>query len=97
MLRCGKDGLKGTFAIEGVGKRYSAALVKIVWLDGQSHVYTLSAAHPSVQLFGSADDRRGLAEIFQTYTVLGVQHILSVSTTCCSWSVCCSWLVFASD
>jgi len=77
VLHCGKTGLKGTLVMEGVGKRYSAALVKIVWLDGQSHVYTLTGAHPSVELFGSADDRRGLGEIFRAYTVLGVQHILS--------------------
>ena len=77
VLHCGKTGLKGTLVMEGVGKRYSAALVKIVWLDGQSHVYTLTGAHPSVELFGSADDRRGLGEIFRAYTVLGVEHILS--------------------
>lgn len=76
-LHCGSAGLKGTLSIEGVGKRYSAALVKIVWLDGQSHVYTLTSAQPSVQLYGSADDRRGMGEIFRAYTVLGVQHILS--------------------
>src|SRR5262249_51175071 len=29
-LRCGSDGLKGMLAIEGVGKRYSAAMVKVV-------------------------------------------------------------------
>ena len=77
VVHCGDGGLKGTFAMEGVGKRYSAALVKIIWLDGQSHVYTLTGAQPSVELFGSADDRRGLAEIFRAYTVLRVQHILS--------------------
>src|SRR5262249_10950638 len=66
-LRCGGDGLKGTLAIDGVGKRYSAAMVKVVWLDGQSHVYTLTAAQPSVQLYGSADDRRGTAEIARAY------------------------------
>jgi hydrogenase/urease accessory protein HupE len=76
-LRCGSDGLKGTLAIEGVGKRYSAAMVKVVWLDGQSRVYTLTAAQPSVQLYGSADDRRGTAEIARAYVVLGIQHILS--------------------
>jgi hydrogenase/urease accessory protein HupE len=75
-LRCGSDGLKGTLTIEGVGKRYSAALVKVVWLDGQSRVYTLTAAQPSVQLYGSADDRRGTAEIARAYVVLGIQHIL---------------------
>jgi hydrogenase/urease accessory protein HupE len=76
-LHCGSDGLKGTLAIEGVGKRYSAALVKVVWLDGESRVYTLTAGQPSVQLYGSADDRRGTGEIARAYVVLGVQHILS--------------------
>jgi hypothetical protein len=76
-LRCGSDGLKGTLTIEGVGKRYSAAMVKVVWLDGQSRVYTLTAAQPSAQLYGSADDRRGTAEIARVYVILGIQHILS--------------------
>src|SRR3954470_19117919 len=76
-VRCGSAGLTGTLAIEGVGKRYSAALVKVAWLDGQSHVYTLTAAQPSVQLYGSADDRRGGFEIARVYVVLGIEHILS--------------------
>jgi HupE / UreJ protein len=77
LVHCGSAGLKGTLLMEGVGKRYSAALVKVVWLDGQSHVYTLTSSQPSVELYGSADDRRGAAEIARVYTVLGVQHILS--------------------
>ena len=77
VLRCGEGGLQGTLAIEGVGKRYSAALVKLFWLDGQSRVYTLTAGQPSVQLYGSADDRRGIGEIVSAYTVLGVEHILT--------------------
>jgi len=76
-LHCGRDGLKGTLVMEGVGERYSAAMVKVVWIDGQSRVYTLTAAQPSVELFGSADDRRGMGEIARAYVVLGVQHILS--------------------
>jgi len=76
-LRCGSEGLKGTLTMDGVGTRYSAAMVKVVWLDGQSRVYTLTAAQPSVQLYGSADDRRGTSEIARAYVVLGVQHILS--------------------
>jgi hydrogenase/urease accessory protein HupE len=75
-LRCGTDGLKGTLTIEGVGERYSAAMVKVIWLDGQTRVYTLTAGQPSVQLHGSADDRRGTAEIARAYVVLGIQHIL---------------------
>lgn len=77
MLRCGEGGLKGTLAIEGVGERYSAALVKVFWLDGQSRVFTITSAQPTVQLYGAAQDRRGMGEIAGAYTVLGVEHILS--------------------
>ncbi len=77
VLHCGRGGLKGTLSVEGVGKRYSAAIVKIFWLDGQSHAYTITSAQPSVQLYGSADDQRGRSEIARAYTVLGIQHILS--------------------
>lgn len=76
LVRCGATGLQGRLAIEGVGKDYSAALVKVSWLDGQLRVYTLTAAQPSVQLYGAADDARGLGEIAAAYTVLGVEHIL---------------------
>ncbi len=77
VLRCGSAGLRGTLAMDGVGQRYSAALVKVFWLDGQSRVYTLTGGQPSVQLYGAADDERGWGEIASAYTVLGVEHILS--------------------
>jgi hypothetical protein len=76
-LHCGSSGLKGTLSIDGVGKSYSAAMVKVIWLDGESRVYTLTRAQPTVELYGSADDRRGMGEIARAYTVLGIQHILS--------------------
>lgn len=76
-LRCGEAGLSGHLSIEGVGKRYSAVLVKVFWLDGQTRVYTLTAGQPQVQLYGSADDRRGMGEIASAYTALGVEHILT--------------------
>ena len=76
-LHCGETGLQGTLAVQGVGKRYSAALVKVFWLDGQSRVYTLTAGQTTVQLYGSADDQRGMGEIARAYTLLGVEHILS--------------------
>ena len=76
-LRCGATGLAGTLSIDGVGHRYSAAIVKVFWLDGPSSVYTLTAAQTSVQLYGSADDRRGIGEIASAYLVLGVEHILT--------------------
>lgn len=76
-LRCGSAGLQGKLSIDGVGKAFSAAVVKIYWLDGQMRVYTLTGGQPSVQLYGSADDKRGFMAIAQSYTVLGVEHILS--------------------
>jgi hydrogenase/urease accessory protein HupE len=76
-VRCGKAGLQGPLTIDGVGQRYSAAMVKVQWLDGQTRVYTLTGAQPTVQLYGSADDSRGMGEIAAAYTVLGVEHILS--------------------
>jgi hydrogenase/urease accessory protein HupE len=77
VLRCGEAGLRGTLAIEGVGKRYSAALVKVFWLDGPSRVYTITAGQPTVHLYGSAEDQRGMGEISRAYTQLGIGHILS--------------------
>jgi len=77
VVRCGAAGLQGTLAIDGVGRDYSAAMVKVFWLDGPSRVYTLTAAQPTVHLYGSADDGRGMGEIAVAYGVLGVQHILT--------------------
>jgi hydrogenase/urease accessory protein HupE len=76
ILRCGGAGLAGALSVEGVGKAYSAALVKVRWRDGQTRVYTLTAAQPTVQLLGSADDRRDAGTIARAYTVLGIEHIL---------------------
>jgi hydrogenase/urease accessory protein HupE len=77
MLRCGGAGLRGTLTIKCVGERYSAAIVKVYWLDGQSRVFTLTGGQPDVKLYGSADDKRGMGEIASAYVVLGVEHILS--------------------
>jgi hydrogenase/urease accessory protein HupE len=77
LLRCGEKGLTGTMKIEGVGKRYSAAIVKVYWLDGQMRVYTMTSGQPTARLYGSADDQRGRGEIASAYTMLGVEHILS--------------------
>jgi hydrogenase/urease accessory protein HupE len=52
-------------------------MVKVDWLNGQTRVYTLTGNTPSVRLYGSADDKRGMGEIARAYTVLGVEHILT--------------------
>ncbi len=76
-LRCGPGGLQGAVRVEGIGRGYSAAMLKVYWADGQTRVYTLTSAQPQVQLYGSADDERGRGEIANAYLVLGVEHILS--------------------
>lgn len=77
LVRCGPGGMQGLLEVEGVGTRYSAVLVKVHWFDGQTRVYTLTGGQPTVQLFGSADDRRGMGEVAKSYLVLGVEHILA--------------------
>lgn len=77
-LRCSPErGMVGELRVEGVGDRYSAALVHVDWLDGQSHTYTITEAQPVVRLHGGAQDTRSLRELALAYTVLGIEHILS--------------------
>jgi hydrogenase/urease accessory protein HupE len=76
-LKCPPQGMVGTLSVTGVGKAYSAAMVHITWLDGRSRVYTITAAQPSVYLYGAVDDTRGGREISVAYTLLGVEHILT--------------------
>jgi hypothetical protein len=76
-LRCPPTGLVGNLSVEGVGKAYSAAMVRIHWRDGQTRVYAITAAQPKVYLHGAANDERGMLEVVTAYTVLGFEHILS--------------------
>jgi hydrogenase/urease accessory protein HupE len=77
LLRCGPEGLSGPLSIQGVGGKFSAVIVKVLWLDSQSTVHTLSVGQPQVRLYGSADDQRGMAEIGWAYITLGIDHILT--------------------
>lgn len=74
-LRCGAAGLAGTVTINGVGKAYSAVLMRLYRLDGQTEVYTLTDANPRVKFQGS--QAIDVAEVTSTYSVLGVEHILT--------------------
>lgn len=76
LLRCGEGGLRGEMSVDGVGERYSAALIKVYWRDGQSRVFTITERQPTIHLYGSAEDTRGMGEIAGAYLVLGVEHIL---------------------
>ena len=74
LLRCGEAGLRGTLAIKGMGRGYSAAMVKVFWLDGQTRVYTIASGRPTVHMSGSSEDdtRHGA----WSYLYLGIEHIL---------------------
>jgi len=76
VLHCGAQGMTGTMRMEGVGKAYSAALIKVYWFDGQYKVYTLTAGQPAVNFYGGADDNRGMSEVAYAYLLLGIEHIL---------------------
>jgi len=76
-VRCGQGGLKGELSVDGVGQKFSAAIVKITWLDGQLRAYTLTGGQPTVHLYGTADDQRGMGEVTSAYIVLGIRHILT--------------------
>ena len=76
-VRCGERGLAGTLSVKGIGKSYSAVILRIDWLDAQRSVHTLSKNRPDVRLFGAARDERDVMEVAQTYALLGLEHILS--------------------
>lgn len=76
-VHCGEQGLKGSVSIDGVGKRYSAVLMKVLWRGGESSVYTLTAGQPTARLYGTATDQRDRGAIASAYTLLGIEHILS--------------------
>src|SRR5215475_2581980 len=54
-VHCGDAGLTGTLSFDGVGRSYSAVLVRVHWLDSDTRVYTLTPSQPNVRLYGSAD------------------------------------------
>jgi hypothetical protein len=76
-LACGNEGLNGALEITGIGRKFSAAIVKIYWLDGTSRVFTFTTDQNHIRLYGGADDRRGGDEIARAYTLLGIEHILT--------------------
>lgn len=73
-LSCGEHGLFGRISVEALGERYSAAMVRVVRLDGEVHTYTLSAASPTAML--TQDGVLPLSEVMKSYTPLGFEHIL---------------------
>lgn len=76
LLSCGPAGLSGQVSMAGVGDKFSAAMLKVFWQDGQSRIYTLTAGQSTVNLFGSADDKRAVGEVAMAYVALGFEHIM---------------------
>jgi hydrogenase/urease accessory protein HupE len=76
-VRCGERGLAGSLAVKGIGKNYSAVILRITWQGEQRSTFTLTQNQPAVRLFGSARDDRDEWQVAQTYVVLGIEHILS--------------------
>ena len=76
-VRCGERGLAGSLAVNGIGKNYSAVILRITWQGEQRSTFTLTKNQPAARLFGSARDERDAGQVAQTYFVLGIEHILS--------------------
>jgi hypothetical protein len=76
-VRCGERGLAGSLTVSGIGKNYSAVILRITWQGEQRSTFTLTKNQPAARLFGSARDERDAWQVAQTYAVLGIEHILS--------------------
>jgi hydrogenase/urease accessory protein HupE len=76
-VRCGERGLAGSLTVSGIGKNYSAVILRITWQGEQRSTFTLTKNQPTARLFGSARDERDVWQVAQTYVVLGIEHILS--------------------
>ena len=76
-VRCGERGLAGNLKINGIGKNYSAVILRITWQGEQRSTFTLTKNQPTARLFGSARDERDVWQVAHTYVVLGIEHILS--------------------
>ena len=76
-VRCGERGLAGSLTVNGIGKNYSAVILRITWQGEQRSTFTLTKNQSAVRLFGSARDDRDAWQVAQTYAVLGIEHILS--------------------
>ena len=75
-VRCGERGLAGSLSVDGIGKNYSAVILRITWQGEQRSTFTLTKNQPAVRLFGAARDDRDARQVAQTYAVLGIEHIL---------------------
>jgi hypothetical protein len=70
----------GTIHIAGLTATTTDVLVRLERLDGTTQVTRLTPSAPSFVVEAAP----GALEVARTYTVLGVEHILTALTICCS-------------
>lgn len=76
-LECGEKGLVGALTIGNLGSRMSAALIKIVPMEGEARSYTITSANPTVSILGpGSPSLQSWIELGATYLNYGVDHIL---------------------
>ncbi len=73
IVRCGDAGLQGVLTIKGIGKVYSAAMIRVYWRDAPMSVYTIAAGQPRARLSGPSD---GVSPGPGAYLYLGIEHIM---------------------
>lgn len=73
-LSCAEEGLFGELSVQALGESYSAAVVRVARLNGETHTYTLSAANPTAIL--TQDGVLPLSAVMKSYVPMGFEHIL---------------------
>lgn len=76
-LNCGEKGLVGQLSFTGLGKKQSAAMIRVITKEGPVHAYTISAANPVVTVARDpGHDLNAWLDLANTYINLGIDHIL---------------------
>lgn len=78
VLTCGDQGLVGTVGFEGLGSNQSAAMFRVIGLDGTTRVVTVTPSKPTARLAPTFDGAgwAGQWEVAEAYTGIGIQHIM---------------------
>lgn len=71
---CGELGLTGDLSFEKLGEKYSAAVVRLMPLEGAKRSFTFTAAQPVVTL--TASGVLPLSHVIAAYIPLGFEHIM---------------------
>lgn len=74
ILNCGEKGLIGEFSLLELGEKYSAAVVQIHPMKGESRAYTLTGANPKMTL--TASGKMPIKQVMSSYIPLGFEHIM---------------------